>query len=98
MEELRNVPAAVFILIAMALFAQATWIYLDAEKRGTNKWLWGFFGLLNVPSNLIIYLIVTRLFMKSSLCPVCGRQIQRGWRYCPGCGAVLDQRETESPE
>ena len=90
MEELRNVPSAVFILIAALLFAQGTWIFLDAQKRGSNKWLWGFFGLLNVPSNLIIYLIVTRIFIKPSQCPDCGCPVEKDYSYCPGCGRQLD--------
>jgi hypothetical protein len=56
-------------LIALAIAiplvsAQAFWIYTDAKKRGEKYyWLWGFFGLLNVPSSLIIYLIVTRIII-----------------------------------
>jgi|SRR6056297_1905273 len=96
MEELRTIPSAFFIFLAMVLFAQGTWIYLDAEKRGANKWLWGFFGLLNVPSNLIVYLIVTRIVMKPDRCPSCDRPIERGCRYCPGCGVSLEKKNEGS--
>lgn len=47
-------------LIAVLLLAQALWIFHDARKRGENAWLWGLLGLLNVPSSLIVYLLVTR--------------------------------------
>jgi hypothetical protein len=47
-------------LLAVLLFGQALWIFVDARKRGENAWLWGLLGLLNVPSSLIIYLLVTR--------------------------------------
>ena len=50
----------VYLLLAILLFSQALWIFVDARKRGENAWLWGLLGLLNVPSSLIIYLLVTR--------------------------------------
>lgn len=49
-----------YIPLAILLLAQALWIFFDAEKRGENRWLWGLLGLLNVPSSLIVYLLVTR--------------------------------------
>lgn len=52
-----------FLFLALPLLlAQATWIFWDARKRGEKYyWLWGIFGLMSVPGNLIIYLIVTRV-------------------------------------
>lgn len=47
-------------LIAILLLTQALWIFHDARKRGENAWFWGLLGLLNVPSSLIVYLLVTR--------------------------------------
>jgi len=57
------------LLIAIPfLLAQATWIFLDARKRGEKHyWLWGLFGLMNVPQSIIIYLIVTRIIMKKNI-------------------------------
>jgi heme/copper-type cytochrome/quinol oxidase subunit 3 len=55
-----------YILIAVLLFSQALWIFFDARKRGENPWLWGLLGLLNVPSSLIVYLLVTRRKRKSN--------------------------------
>lgn len=53
------------ILLAAMLITQACWIYKDAKKRGEKYYfLWGLFGLLNIPSNLIIYLIVTRIIFE----------------------------------
>lgn len=49
-----------YLLIAVLLLTQALWIFHDARKRGKNAWLWGLLGLLNVPSSLIVYLLVTR--------------------------------------
>lgn len=49
-----------YLLLAVLLLAQALWIFHDARKRGENAWLWGLLGLLNVPSSLLVYLLVTR--------------------------------------
>lgn len=53
------------LAIAMPLvLIQGFWIFTDAKKRGEKYyWLWGLFGLLNIPSSLIIYLIVTRIII-----------------------------------
>lgn len=49
-------------LLLVLVFIQGLFIFFDARKRGEKYyWLWGLFGLLNVPSSLIIYLIVTRV-------------------------------------
>ncbi|GAA0723443.1 hypothetical protein GCM10008905_16060 [Clostridium malenominatum] len=49
------------IILIPILLLQGLWMFNDAKKRGEkNYWLWGIFGILNTPSNLIIYLIVTR--------------------------------------
>jgi len=57
------------LLIAIPfLLAQATWIFVDARKRGEKHyWLWGLFGLMNVPQSIIIYLIVTRIVIKKNI-------------------------------
>ncbi|AZR72099.1 hypothetical protein BBF96_01040 [Anoxybacter fermentans] len=75
-----------FILIGFILAAQAVWIFLDARKRGESYWLWGFFGLLNFPSSLIIYLLVTRT--KKITCPDCGRKFSKNNNCCPHCGGA----------
>lgn len=54
----------VLAIIAPFLILQAAWIFKDAKKRGEKYyWLWGLFGLLNVPQSLIVYLVVTRAIM-----------------------------------
>mgnify|MGYP006273978863 CR=1 FL=1 len=78
----------VYIVFVLAiLVAQAYWIFLDARKRGENYWLWGIFGLLNVPSSLIIYLLVTRNTKVN--CPNCGERIKKGNDRCPYCSTKL---------
>lgn len=57
--------AFIALLIAVPiLITQATWIFLDARKRKEERyWLWGLFGLINCPSSLIVYLVVTRILL-----------------------------------
>lgn len=56
--------AIVIACITPFLLAQAVWIFLDARKRGEKYyWLWGLFGLTNVPQALLVYLIVTRAIL-----------------------------------
>lgn len=84
--ELALVPIWAWIILITILTVQGIWIFNDASKRNMNKWLWGFFGLLNSPTNLIIYLIVSRMIIKSKKCPACGRKINYQFTYCPHCG------------
>lgn len=63
-----NKNQIIFITLCIAiplLLFQANWIFSDARKRGEKHyWLWGLFGLINVPQSVIIYLIVTRIILK----------------------------------
>lgn len=50
-----------WVAIAVILLTQATWIFLDARKRGARPWLWGLIGLTSCPGALLLYwLIVVR--------------------------------------
>lgn len=57
-------PKYLYVILAVLVISQGTFVYYDAKKR-KEKYpvLWGIFGSLNVPSNLIVYLIVTRLII-----------------------------------
>ena len=60
----RELITALTIAIPIIL-VQGSWIFYDARKRGEKYyWLWGLFGLVNCPSSLIIYLLVTRAIDK----------------------------------
>lgn len=83
----------IIILVILILVAQGSWIFYDASKRGESKWLWGFFGLLNAPSSLIIYLLVTRRFTSQIICPNCLYSIQKDVLFCPYCGTELTEEE-----
>ena len=82
-----TLPVWAWILIALVLLGQAAWIYRDAALRGERKFLWGLFGLVNCPSSLIVYLLVTRAFARKATCPACAARIPADARFCPNCGA-----------
>lgn len=42
-------------LLALILFSQALWLFRNAQKRGIFPWLWGFWGLIQIPTPLIFY-------------------------------------------
>lgn len=53
-------------IVIPLLFLQALWIFNDAKKRGEKHYfLWGLFGLINIPQSIIIYLIITRIIFKN---------------------------------
>lgn len=76
------------VVLVILLASQATWIYVDARKRGEHALLWALFGLLNVPSSLIIYLIVTRIGKRS--CPNCKKVVEKKFNNCPFCSHKLN--------
>ncbi len=85
-------PVTYLILIIFCLLLiQASWIFYDANKRVGHKWLWGLFGLTNVPSALIIYLIITRIIMKEETCPHCLYKVNHKAEYCSSCGEKINQ-------
>jgi hypothetical protein len=59
--------AIIIVIVGPFLILQAAWIFQDARKRGEKYyWLWGLFGLMNVPESLLIYLLVTRVIFKKT--------------------------------
>lgn len=81
-----NTQIILMIILMPILLTQGCWIFLDASKRGENKWLWGLFGILNTPSNLIVYLVVTRVILKHDVCNACNKNVRMDFKYCPYCG------------
>lgn len=54
----------ILVIAAPFFLLQSTWIFKDSKKRGSKYyWLWGLFGLLNLPESLIVYLIITRIII-----------------------------------
>ncbi|NLM96871.1 MAG: hypothetical protein GX175_04560 [Halanaerobiaceae bacterium] len=81
-------------LLFLIVFTQALWIFYDARRRNEKwYWLWGLFGLLNFPSSLIIYLIITRKFDTSGKkqCSGCSRELREEWKYCPFCSREIEK-------
>jgi len=89
--ELMIVPYWVWIMIAIVLLIQGTWIFNDAGKRGMNRWLWGLLGLMNTPTNLIVYLIVSRTILGTKKCKKCERRYNKTYKYCPYCSEENDE-------
>ena len=54
------------VIIVPLLLIQGTWVFIDAKKGGKILLVVGIFGLLNVPSALIIYLMITRIILRKS--------------------------------
>lgn len=64
MNEILEHPILISIVLLLLLL-QAIFIFYDAQKNGEKfYWLWGLFGLINVPGSLLVYLLVTRVFRK----------------------------------
>ncbi|ADQ45882.1 hypothetical protein Calkro_1011 [Caldicellulosiruptor kronotskyensis 2002] len=60
-----KIPLGLLLILFSLLMAQAVYIFFDAKNRGEKYYfLWGLFGLLNFPSSLIIYLLITRVILK----------------------------------
>lgn len=64
-----------WILIAVILLAQGTYLFLDARKRGHNPWFWGTWGIIQVPTPTIIYFLVARGLAKKIW-----RGVKRIWK------------------
>lgn len=90
MSEILNIHPLLLVLLAVLLLAQGSWIFYDASKRGENKWLWGLLGIMNTPTNLIIYLIVTRKILKTKPCRYCRKRMKIDSKFCPHCGNEFD--------
>jgi bacteriorhodopsin len=88
--DLSIIPIWAWIVLAVVLLTQSVWVFNDASKRGMNQWLWGVFALLNTPTNLIVYLIVSRSVLGSRKCAACRKRYNKNYAYCPYCGAEND--------
>jgi hypothetical protein len=50
-----DIPWYGWVAVAALLMTQATWIFLDARRRGARPWLWGMLGLISCPGSLLLY-------------------------------------------
>ena len=92
-----TMPIWAWILLGCLLLGQSLWIYQDAARRGERKLFWGLFGLINVPSSLLVYLLVTRAVLKTKTCPACAKRMELGARYCPQCGKEQQTAQPHAP-
>ncbi|MGE5702040.1 MAG: sigma-Y antisigma factor component [Clostridia bacterium] len=60
-----EIPLFYWILLAIIMFSQSTWLFLDARKYGHKKWLWGLVGLIQFPMPLLVYLLFVKKIGKS---------------------------------
>ncbi|MDN4068096.1 hypothetical protein QYF50_09385 [Paenibacillus vini] len=58
-----QLPLGIWILLAMLVLAQGMWLFRNARKRGkcVSAWFWGIWGLFNIPTPLLVYLLVVVL-------------------------------------
>lgn len=59
-DELSKLPLPLWILIAILLLAQGTWLFIDARKHTRYYWFWGLWGLIYFPLPLILYALIVR--------------------------------------
>lgn len=50
-----DLPWYGWLLLGLLLLAQATWLFVDARRRGARPWLWGLLGLVQFPMPLLLY-------------------------------------------
>ena len=61
-----NLLITLLVIIIPILLIQGAWVFCDARRRKEKYyWLWGIFALMNTPSNLLIYLLVTRVILNN---------------------------------
>lgn len=60
MEELQEVPIWSIVLLAILLLLQSTLLFLDARKRTRYYWIWGLWGLTQLPFPSLIYIVFFR--------------------------------------
>jgi len=60
LEELRELPWFLWVIIPPVLIAQGTWLFIDARRRGSYPWFWGVWGMIYFPLPLVLYFIFVR--------------------------------------
>ena len=61
MDELKQIPVWLLVLLLIALISQSTWLFIDARKHSRFPWFWGLWGLIQVPMPFILYWLVVRV-------------------------------------
>ncbi len=60
-----DMPLAGWIALALILLTQGILLFLDAGRKGANRWFWGIWGLIQIPMPALLYwLFVIRPYQK----------------------------------
>jgi hypothetical protein len=60
LEELLALPWYVWVILPPVLFAQGTWLFVDARRRDSFPWFWGLWGMISFPLPIVLYLLIVR--------------------------------------
>lgn len=60
MEQIVRESVWFWVLLALVMITQSTWLFIDARKRDKMPWFWGIWGLIQFPMPLIFYFIFVR--------------------------------------
>jgi len=60
LEELLALPWYVWVILPPVLFAQGTWLFVDARRRYSFPWFWGLWGMISFPLPIVLYLLIVR--------------------------------------
>jgi hypothetical protein len=53
-----NLELYVFVpILILLLLTQSMLLFLDAKKKGSYPWLWGIWGLIQLPMPTLFYLL-----------------------------------------
>ncbi|KIL53208.1 hypothetical protein [Jeotgalibacillus campisalis] len=61
MNDLKQLPIWFFVLLAIILFAQSLYLFIDARRRGHARWFWGLWGMIQTPMPILFYLLWSRV-------------------------------------
>lgn len=90
-------------LIQIAL---AVWVGVDAQRRGSNGFLWGLLVFFTPVVGLIVYLILAPTLAQrngasaappAAPCPSCGQALQAEFKVCPYCSVSLRCKQCDQP-
>lgn len=63
MSEIQEIPVWLLVLIFLCLFAQSTFLFIHSRRNGHLRWFWGVWGMFNVPTPLVMYIIYIKLII-----------------------------------
>jgi hypothetical protein len=63
--EFQRLPWYLWVVLAIVLLAQGTWLFIDARRHEKYPWFWGIWGLMSFPLPSVLYLIFVRKIFRS---------------------------------